>query len=187
MNNQIRLPVPIINFPVDVGLTGQDHDNYAQPGTHPRYDWMRSILLGLLSNQASYDEPTQYRPGTIWFKLTDLMFRSMKDGRFGDISECIKAPTDQSLYDWAEDIDEKRNKYIQTGTFSGISHHQLSVIRIPEELQPISKAPNRPYLFKAGLLANPSLVRFGIGCPVSIELSGDAILSSGDNYTIFIR
>lgn len=70
---RIHLPGSPIDFPTDVGTTGQDHDTYPSPDTQARFDHMRMYLIGLLANQASIgtDEPTQYREGTWWFDLTE--------------------------------------------------------------------------------------------------------------------
>lgn len=68
-NNTIRFPAPEIDFDTQVGTTGQDHDNYPSKLTQARYDWMRLVIIGLLSCQSSDQEPTQYRDGTWWFDL----------------------------------------------------------------------------------------------------------------------
>jgi hypothetical protein len=186
MNNIIKYPVSEeVDFINDVGLTGQDHDNYAEPGTHPRYDWMRMIILGLLANQASREEPTEYRPGTLHYNLNDFFYKCMKDANFEDLAKCIKIT--KSLYEWAAEIEEKRKRFIQSGVFSGIAHAKSNVINIPRNLQNISKLPNKPYLFKNGKIVNPSLVRFNTSCPVAIELSGNASLNAEDIFTVFIK
>jgi hypothetical protein len=63
---RIKFPSTLIDFPNDIGTTGQDHDNYPSPGTQARYDWLRLYLIGLLSNQASANSPTNYREGSLW-------------------------------------------------------------------------------------------------------------------------
>ena len=187
MDNRIQFPVSAeIDFINDVGLTGQDHDNYAEPGTFSRYDWMRMIVLGLLSNQASREEPSEYRPGTLHYDLNTFFYKCMLNGNFEDISKCMKV-VDASLYEWAQEIEEKRNRFQLTGVFSGVAYDQSDVINIPESLQEISKAPNRPYLFKNGRIIDPNLTQFNVGCPVAIELSSGAVLSPDDKFTVFIK
>jgi len=76
---RIRFPAPKIDFAADVGTTGQDHDTYPAADTQPRFDWMRMNLIGLLANQASFDEPTQFRNGTLWYDLNELALKIRKD------------------------------------------------------------------------------------------------------------
>ena len=68
-DNRIRFSTSAIDFQNDVGLTQQQHDTYPSPNTQARYDWMRMYLIGLLSNQSSCDQPSQYRPGTMWYQM----------------------------------------------------------------------------------------------------------------------
>ena len=110
----------------------------------------------------------------------------MKDENFEDISKYIKT-IDKSLYEWAQDIEAKRAAFRSTGTFSGVAYDDSNVISIPRNLQEISMAPNKPYLFKNGKIIDPALVQFNNGCPVAIELSGDAILEDEDTFTVFIK
>lgn len=72
---RIRFSAGSVDFTADVGLTGQDHDDYPAPNTQARYDWMRLVIIGLLSHQASTTEPTQYRMGTVWFDLNENCFK----------------------------------------------------------------------------------------------------------------
>lgn len=66
---RMRFPPGKIDFAGQVGTTGQDHDSFPSPSSQARFDWMRMVVIALLSNQASYDPPTQYREGTIWLNL----------------------------------------------------------------------------------------------------------------------
>lgn len=186
MNNKIRFPTDEINFVDDVGLANQDHDNYASVGSYPRFDWMRSIIIGLLANQASKDKPIEYRPGTVHFDLNSFFYKCFKDEDFEDISKYIKI-INESLYSWAENIEEKRRRFQPTGTFSGVAYDKSEVINIPNNLQNISKSPNRPYLFKNGHIVDPSLIKFNNGCQVAIELSGNAVLNANDSFVVFIK
>lgn len=187
MDNRLQFPESAeIDFVNDVGLTGQDHDNYAEPGTLPRYDWMRMILLGILASQSSRDEPTQYRPGTLHYDLNTFFYKCMKENNFEDIAKCMEI-MGESLYEWSQETEEKRRRFQLTGTFSGIAHDQSNVINIPNNLQEISQTPNKPYLFKNGRIINPALTQFNSGCPVAIELSGSAVLASDDKFTVFIK
>ena len=186
MNNQIRFPNDTIDFINDVGLTGQDHDSYAEPGTVSRYDWMQMIVLGLLAQQASNKKPENFRVGTLWFNLQKFAYECSDDNDFFNISEFIKVIS-TNLQEWTLDIDEKIEKYMPTGTFSGTVANDTSVINIPNQLQKISISPNKPYVFKNGLLINPSFVRFNNGCPVAIELLENARLTTQDSFVVFIK
>lgn len=68
-DNRIRLDPTLVDF-TPSGTTGQAHDNYPAGNTQARYDWMRSFLIGLLSNQSGESEPIQKRLGTLWLKVT---------------------------------------------------------------------------------------------------------------------
>lgn len=72
-DNRINLNAPLIDF-AEVGTTGKLHDEFPKPGP-ARYDWMRSYLIGLLSHQASFDEPVEFRLGSIWFDLNNAAFK----------------------------------------------------------------------------------------------------------------
>ena len=186
MDNRIRLPSSEIDFTTEVGLSGQDHDNYAEPGTIPRYDWMRMIVLGLLSNQASDKEPTQYRQGTIWYNNNDQSYKTYIDDEFKDIAHCIKINNDK-LQNWLDIINKKISLLMPTGTFSGIAYGHTKSINIPRQLQPISVKPNRPYVFKNGMLINLELTKFNFGCPTCIELDDEAALEENDKFTVIIK
>jgi hypothetical protein len=75
---RIRLQGPEIDFTNDVGLTGKAHDDYPTPGPI-RYDTLKSYFIGLLSNQASFLEPIEFRFGTLWFDLNTKMFKFRND------------------------------------------------------------------------------------------------------------
>lgn len=187
MDNRFQFPESSeIDFINDVGLTGQDHDNYAEPGTLSRFDWMRMIILGLLANQASREKPTQYRPGTLHYNLEAFFYECVKDGNFESLSKCIEI-MNLSLYDWSQIIEAKRERFQPSGVFSGIARSKASTISIPINLQSIAKSPNRPYLFKNGKITDPALAQFNSGCPVAVELSGNATLQTDDVFTVFIR
>lgn len=101
MDNRIRLPGPKINFADDVGVTGQDHDDYPEPG-QARYDHLRMYLIGLLSNQSGPQPPTQYRDGTVWFDTSGpkgvLKIRDRSEWRH--LAEAIQLAPDVTLADW---------------------------------------------------------------------------------------
>lgn len=92
-DNRIRFPSNKIDFDAEVGVTGQDHDNYPLPNSQARFDWMRMIIIGLLSHQASETEPSEYRDGTVWFDLNSnelkIWMGGTTDGAWQPISKAI--------------------------------------------------------------------------------------------------
>jgi hypothetical protein len=203
MDNRIQLPTDEINFQ-DVGFTGQDHDNYAQPGSLTRYDWARMLFIGLLANQSSNDNPEEFRPGTMWFDFNTMEFKSFIAPDAGcttgvvagedfdvlmvGLAAALSSPTDQSLEQWSESIQEKIDNYLPTGLFSGVAQVNSDVINLPKSVQSISIQPNKPYLYKNGKLIDPNLTSFNDGaCPVCVKLSDQAVLSPGDKFTVIIQ
>ena len=73
-DNRVRLPGPPIDFTNDVGDTGKAHDTFPSPGP-VRFDHLRSYLIGLLANQASYLEPVEFRFGTLWLDQNVKCFK----------------------------------------------------------------------------------------------------------------
>lgn len=96
---RIRFDPTTIDFADDVGTTGQDHDSYPAPGTQARYDWMRMYLIGLLSLQASNEAPTQYRNGTLWFKLDENAIYIRKEDEWVLIADAIVDADGNTLTD----------------------------------------------------------------------------------------
>lgn len=111
-DDRINLQPPLVDFSV-VGTTGQAHDTFPAPGP-ARFDWMRSYLIGLLSNQSSFTEPIEFRLGTIWFNLNDASFKYRAGATHpiilneGDnwlsLSYGIQLDTGLSLQDWFAQI-----------------------------------------------------------------------------------
>ena len=180
-NDTIRLPEQPVNF-ADVGLVGKTHDLYAQPGSVARYDWMRSIILGLISNQASSDKPEEIRNGTIHYNFDEFKFANANSS----ISKYIKV-VDTNLYDWITNLGNKISKFTRKAMFSGESYINSEFISIPEKLRISINPNNRIYMYKNGLFVNPSLLSFNDGCPVCIILREEAKLNPGDKFTIVIK
>lgn len=111
-DDRINLQPPLVDFST-VGTTGQAHDTFPAPGP-ARYDWMRSYLIGLLSNQSSFSEPIEFRLGTIWFNLNDATFKYragatdpilLNEGEsWLSLSYGIELDTGLTLQDWFAQI-----------------------------------------------------------------------------------
>ena len=103
---RIVLPPTPIDFAIDVGETGQDHDTYPSPDTQARFDLMRMYLIGLLANQASIgdDEPTQFRNGTLWMDLTENALKIRKDDEWVPAGDGILLAEGVTLGDFYADF-----------------------------------------------------------------------------------
>lgn len=65
---RLRLGGPPIDFS-ELGFTGTAIDTWPAPGSQARFDEIRSLLLALMSSQASFQEPVNYSLGSMWFDL----------------------------------------------------------------------------------------------------------------------
>lgn len=192
-DNRIRFPAPRIDFTADVGDTGQDHDSYPAAGGQARYDWMRMFLVGLLSQQASYDEPTQYRQGTPWFDLNTSTLKIRLGDAWVPLSQAITltepdtAGNVVSLANWYTTVQDLLAGLAPEVVFSGICNaNNITTVAIPESLQSNLVADSRVFMYINGLLIKPTNVAL-IGSPLTtVRLSGVS-LSSGDAFTIIIR
>jgi hypothetical protein len=191
-DNRVRFPTSRIDFDNDVGIASQGHDTYPAPGQQPRFDWMRMFLIGLLSNQSSYSEPTQYRDGTIWFDLNENALKVRSDGAWVGISESIRLDVDadgtpvtlQDLYVTMRSV----LGYKPTASFSGSSSHDgITVIPIPEALRAAAGAGSRPMVWINGLLVDPRGCEYVGGTePVSIRLVDGSTIDSSDTFTVLM-
>lgn len=94
-DNRIRLDMTPIDFSVTDDVD-QLHSKYPGPNTQARYDFMRSYLIGLLSNQSSNEdeEPVEKRVGTFWFNKTiEMLLLYSKEGSFEALSKFISVET----------------------------------------------------------------------------------------------
>lgn len=124
-DNRLNLQGPLIDFLHSVGTTGQAHDNFPQPGP-ARFDHMRSYLIALLANQASFSEPIEFRAGTLWFDLNDQSYKyraenpgpiiSTEGANFIDLANGIQLETGLSLATWYQEV-----KAIISGFDPGVS------------------------------------------------------------------
>jgi hypothetical protein len=103
-DNRMRFPAGPIDFQNEVGTTGQDHDAYPEAGTQPRFDWMRMAIIGLLSQQSSYDPPTQYREGTPWFDLNELALKIRRNDAWVPYAQAVLISEGYTLADLYEEF-----------------------------------------------------------------------------------
>jgi hypothetical protein len=195
-DNRIQLPPTEIDFDNDVGTTGQAHDNFPSDGQQPRYDWMRSFLIGLLSCQSSEDPPTQYRNGTIWFNGAKNAYYVWYDDAWRSITEFIGIieNTDGSvlsLADWYTIVDAKLNSVQPRVTFGG-SAGADTVTSIPIPVSAVNVIDGltellHPLVYINGLLVDPRNTRFAVGCPNTVELLNGVNMDTGDSFVVIIQ
>lgn len=185
MDNRIRLPGPKINFNVDVGATGQDHDNYPSPG-QARYDHLRMFLIGLLSQQSSIHPPTQYRDGTPWMDTsTDPPTLKINvNGQWVDYGTTIRVGDPNiPLTDWCSNSQATLDALSPEMTFSGTASGNSSNIQIPGPLRQAITTKSHPFVWINGLLVDPRLCSIQSN---AIVLAGLTLIAS-DRFTVHIK
>lgn len=187
MDNRIRLSSALIDFANEVGLTGQDHDNYPAPNSQARYDHFRMFMIGLLSNQSSESEPTQYRDGSLWFDLNDNILKINVSGVWLDLANVLNlgSLTLQQWFDQAASIIASSAPEIVYNV--NITAGGVTQLDIPASL--ISKITTnaRCFVYQNGLLIDPrNTTVVGAPPPPRINIS-NTTLNSGDKLTVIIK
>ncbi len=193
-DNRIRFPAPKINFESDVGFVGGEHENYPAPG-QARFDWMRMYLIGLLSNQSSFDEPTERRPGTIWLDLNTVSLKICllaDDGSlyWTPLSQALAVPSSigtESFAEWAARIELRMTGAAPEASFNGVAAtDNATEIPVPTSLQDhVDLQKHHPWVWVNGILLDTRYTRFVT--VASIELAEDAGMSNGDTFTVLIK
>lgn len=181
-DNRIRYPASVIDFVDSVGITGQDHDTYPAP-TQARYDWMRMTLIGLLSSQSSYTEPTQYREGTPWFDLNSNTLKYRKGNAWVSASDVISLGDSYTLTDFFEEY-QSLGLGPQT-KFSNTASSTLSTIEIPSNIIAVIDDYTSlvAEVFIDGLMVSPDNISISQG---QINLS-NTIVPIGSEYVVILR
>jgi len=187
------LPSAKIDFVNDVGLSGQNHDNYPAPSSQARYDHHRMFLIGLLTQQASFEEPTEYREGSPWFDLNTMSLKIRLGNAWVSYANAISLTTPDTdgnvitLAEWYEAVQDTLTSLAPEVLFSGVcSSNSVSSISIPESLQSSLYADSRVFLHINGALVDPHNCSLVGNPPTTIRLSG-VVLSSGDVFIVSIR
>lgn len=188
-DNRVRFPSGLIDFVNDVGVASQDHDNYPPPQGQARYDHMRMVVIGLLAQQASFDEPTQYRNGTPWFDLNVNMLKIRSDGGWVNYSDVIplgEVDTDGNyltLTEWFDITNAALSSIAQEIVFNGTSASDgVTNINIPESLQAFIFNDTRCFFYLNGLLIDPRNCTILSGTTIKLE---DISLSTNDEFTLY--
>ena len=196
-DNRLKFQPTLIDFATQVGLTGQEHDNYPAPG-QARYDWMRCYLNALLACQSSFSEPTEYTVGSLWFDLnTNTMRTYIEDqsggGTWQSLSQAISLIDGDTpistlnLQAWFNQVNPIITSNSPNMTFSGSSTaNNTTRITIPTTLQTsINLATSTPFVYINGVLVDP---RFTVlSGPTTIVLGGSTVLNLNDKFTVEIK
>lgn len=188
-DNRLRFPSTLIDFAGSVGLTGQDHDNYPPPQGQARYDHFRMVMIALLSQQSSFDEPIEYRDGTPWFDLNTNTLKIRKNDEWVDYSQCVRlegSDTDiYTLQDWYNYAKPIVTSMAQEIVFNGSSSiDAVEDINIPEELRSFIFSDTRCFIYKNGLLIDPRNCIIVGNSTIHIE---GITLNSGDSFTVIMK
>lgn len=190
-DNRLRFPSALIDFASDVGVASQDHDSYPPPQGQARYDHMRMVVIALLSQQASFDEPTEYRNGTPWFDLNTETLKIRLGNEWVNFSDAIplgEPDTDgnyTTLTEWFETTNAALSSLAQEVVFNGVSTSDgVTDITIPESLRVYIFSDTRCFFYVNGLLIDPR------NCDIlgtsTIRLS-NVSLSTNDEFTVILR
>lgn len=192
-DNRLRLPAPKIDFIDDVGTTGQGHDNYPAPQDQARFDHLRMYLISLLAHQSSYDTPTEYRDGTIWFDLNDSTLKIRSNSIWKQIADTIsvqqfEGTNSMSLSEFASVVLQILPNITSDVVFNGVSMgNNVTIIPIPTQLRAAIGSLSRPFVYINGLLIDPRNTPMQPGTdPQQIGLV-NTIMNTGDTYTVAIR
>lgn len=187
-DNRIRLPAVKIDFANDVGLASQDHDTYPPAGGQARFDHMRMYLIGLLSQQSSYDEPTQKRDGTPWFDYNTLSLKIWLDGSWRPYSDTIQLTDELNLTQWYSQVSLALSTLSPELVFGGrCTTVGISEITIPENLRSNLHSDSRVFMTVNSTPIDPREVQL-IGTPIPTTIRLNTIeLETNDTFLIQIR
>lgn len=187
MDNRIRFSSALIDFANDVGTTGQDHDNYPAPNSQARYDHIRMFLIGLLSNQSSDNEPTQYRDGTLWFDLNNNILKINLNNDWIDLSNVMDLGG-LTLQQWYEQVAQTIASATPEIVFNvNITAAGVTQLSIPNSLIDKIAAESRCFIYRNGLLLDPrNTIIVGAPPPPRISVL-NTTLAAGDKLTVIIK
>lgn len=190
-DNRLRFPPTLIDFAVDVGLSGQDHESFPAASAQPRWDYLLIWFISLLANQSSYDEPTQYRDGTMWFDLNDLTLKIYRNGAWAKTSRCIELETAGgtmiTLDDWYTIASNQLSGAAPEATFGGYcTTNGKTEIAVPVTIQgAVDVIKTRPFVYINGLLIDPRNAEYFTA--TTIRLQNGTVLNDGDRFTVVIK
>jgi len=191
-DNRIRFSSTKIDFPNDVGITGQDHDSYPPPQGQARYDHLRMYLIGLLSQQSSFSEPLQKREGTPWFDLNELALKIYTNGTWAPYSDTIKIGS-QTLTQWSEEVSNAITGIYPDIVFCGeCTVDGVDQIPIPPTLQSQIYSDSRAFITVTSSTGDTSIVDprevqlIGSPTPTTLVLTNNE-LDAQDSFVVVIK
>ena len=192
-DNRLRFPATKIDFDIEVGSGSGDHNTYPSPGAQARYDHMRMVVIALLAQQASYEEPTEYRDGTPWFDLKDGTLKIRFNDAWVQYSEVISVEhgldgvSTKTLAEFYNEVSETLVSLAPEIVFAGTSNtNGVSSITIPVTLRGNLNADSRAFVYVNGLLKNPLSTQLNHPNPTMVILTGFTV-NNGDTFTVIIR
>lgn len=187
MDNRIRFSSALIDFVNDVGITGQEHDNYPAPNSQARYDHIRMFLIGLLSSQSSENEPTQYRDGTVWFDLNTNILKINVSDEWIDISNVLDLGG-LTLQQWYDQVNQTISSATPEIVFNvNINANGITQLNIPTSLVDKVATESRCFVYQNGILLDPrNTIIVGAPPPPRISIL-NTTLSVGDKLTVVIK
>lgn len=192
-DNRIRFPTTRVDFDADVGVTGQDHDEYPAPSSQARFDHMRLYLIGLLAQQSSLTAPTECREGTPWFDLNTFSLKIRKNGAWVSYANAIALTEPDTegdvitLAEWYTTVEALLAGSSPEVVFMGqCTENDVTSITIPSSVQSLIVADSKVFMTIAGSLVDPRNCSLIGSPPTTIHLSNIA-LSSGDTFIVNIR
>lgn len=192
-DNRIRFPAAKLDFADLVGESGQDHDNYPPPRGQARFDHLRIYLIGLLTQQAAFDAPTQFRDGTAWFDLNTLSLKIRIGSAWVSYAQAIALTEPDAdnnittLADFYSSTQQVLSSISPDVTFSGqVVIDGTTEITIPTEFQASIDPSATIFLHINGSLVDPSVCTLLGNPPTTIRLSGISLQDS-DIYIVTIK
>lgn len=191
-DNRIKLPSTRIDFTNDVGVTGQDHDEYPSPGQQARFDHLRMYLIGLLSNQSSYLTPTNYREGTLWFDLNEMSLKIYSGDSWKNISDAVNLG-DESLQEFYARANPILTSASPEIVYKGIVNTTgIDYLTIPSSVSSYVYSDTRAFVIingdqdKTKIILSPQDVSIE-GTPAALIRLNTVTLEQNDSFLVSLR
>lgn len=193
-DNRIRLDQTPVDFSVTEsgGLSG-----YPSPNTQSRYDQMRSVLIGLISNQSGKEEPFEKRTGTLWYKKTDdgtkEFVKIQSAGAWTSLADHIGVTVGSEDISLTEllttvllQLQYVAPRVIWSGSFTyDNNNHQVP---IPDAYQGYAAMANmKAMVWVDGLLVDPRACPIIPGQVAYIRFTDSFLPKPGQNYTVVLQ
>lgn len=189
-DNRLRFSSTKIDFANEVGLASQDHDTYPPPQGQARFDHMRMVVIALLSQQSSYEAPTEFREGSPWFDLNTLTLKIRRGSEWVNYSEVIglgepdNLNNYKTLSQWYDEVRLTLSAVSQEVVFGGIcTADGINNINIPQSLLIYVSPDTRAFVYVNGLMIDPRSCTL---TNTTINITG-VLIDKNDEYTVVLR